>query len=466
LEVLVTRFSLLLVACTATLGLAAGQSAQEQSKSSFKPVELQIGASFVGYDPQEALGINGSGTFSPKGLGLAPSFRFTFEPIALPFGGLAFTAGYRLGNDVPLEYGTDAKADLQHKSQLSLGALVRVGVTENFDLSAGFETRNDWMYASEIFGTETEHSVWRPWLRFGARYLFDRGTNITPFVGAEASFALTPVEVNPWNYYHDYAMNTGDMPLGRIDFTKASPESFAKGNMPLYEFAAVIGVRFGRHGYCGAAPAPKAAKVKEPKPPKAEKPKPEKKPEPVVDKKPEPVVEKTVEKVVEKKAEEPITVVVVTPEPEKPPPVAEKVVEKVEKKAEVIEIEGIRIHFVTNDAGSSEANNRTIVKNWAAKYKNVVDPKALLVTGHADKRGSHAHNLALSTRRANTLAGYLRAEGVNVPAANVKGRSWDEPIADNDTPEGLAKNRRAELGVNAPNYKIKSMMEGNIVGHN
>jgi outer membrane protein OmpA-like peptidoglycan-associated protein len=446
-----------LVACTATLGLAAGQSAQDGSKSRFKPVEIQLGASFVGYDPQDAFGVNANGTFSPKGLGMAPSLRLTFEPIALPFGGLAFTAGYRMGNDVPLEYGTDAKADLQHKSQVSLGALIRVGVTEKFDFSAGFETRNDWMYASQLLGSETQHTVWRPWLRFGARYLFDRGTNITPFVGAEASFALTPVEIDPWNYYHDYAMNTGDMPLGPIDFAQVSPESFAKGNMPLYEFAVVAGVRFGRHGYCGPAPAPKA---KEPKPPKAEKPKPvvEKKPEPVIEeKKPEPVIEKKPEPVIEKKPDEPITVVVVTPEPEKPAPV-------VEKKPEVVDIEGIRVHFVTNNSASSEANNRAIVKAWAAKYKNAVDPKALVVTGHADKRGSHAHNMALSTRRANTLAGYLRAEGVNVPAANVKGRSWDEPIADNDTPEGLARNRRAELGSNSPNYRIKSMMEGNIVG--
>jgi outer membrane protein OmpA-like peptidoglycan-associated protein len=458
LEVLVTRLSLLLVACTATLGLSA---AQDDPRSSFKPVELQLGASFIGYDSQEAFGAIGTGTFSPKGLGMAPSFRLTFEPIALPFGGLGFTAGYRMANDVPLEYGSDARADLQHKSQISLGALLRVGVTDNFDFSAGFETRNDWMHAAQIAGTETEHAVWRPWLRFGARYLFDRGTNVTPFVGAEASFALTAIEVDPWNYYHDYAMNTGDAPLGRIDATKVSPESFAKGHMPVYEVAVVAGVRFGRHGYCGPAPAPKV-KAEKPKP----EPKAEKKPEPVVEKAPDPIVEKAPDPIVEKKPdpiveqEKPITVTVVTPdpEPERPPVVAQP---------QIVEIEGIRIHFVTNDAGSAEANNRAIVKSWAAKYKNAVDPKYLTVTGHADKRGSHAHNLALPTRRANTLAGYLRAEGVNVPAANVRGRSWDEPIADNDTPEGLAKNRRAELGVNDANrYRVKSMMEGNIVGVN
>jgi outer membrane protein OmpA-like peptidoglycan-associated protein len=462
LEVLVTRFSLLLVALTATLGLEAGQPVKADSKSSFKPVELQLGASFIGYDSKDAFGRDGTGKFVPKGLGLAPSLRLTVEPIALSFGGLAFTASYRMANDVPLEYGSDAKADLQHKSQISLGALLRIGVTEKFDFSAGFETRNDWMYASQIAGSETEHTIWRPWLRFNARYLFDRGTNVTPFVGAEAAFALASVDVNPWNYYQDYAMNTGDTPLGRIDTSVVSPESFAKGHMPAYEVAVVAGVRFGRHGYCGAAPAPK---------PKAEKPKPEpkveKKPEPVVEKKPEPIVEKKPEPIIEKKPEpepeKPVVVVVVTPDPE---PVVEKKPEPVaEKKFEVIEIEGIRIHFITNDA-SAEAGNRAVVKTWATKYKNIVDPKSLMVTGHADKRGSHAHNMALSTRRANTLAGYLRAEGVNTPAANVKARSWDEPIADNDTPEGLAKNRRAELSVIGSKLRIKTMVEGNVVGVN
>jgi outer membrane protein OmpA-like peptidoglycan-associated protein len=451
LEVLVTRFSLLLVACTATLGLSAGQSAQEYPKTRYKPVELQLGASFIGYDSADAAGLDGSATFAPKGLGITPSFRFTFEPIALPFGGLAFTAGYRMGNDVPLEFGPDAKSDLQHKSQISLGALLRIGIRDNFDFGLGVETRNDWMYASKLKGSETEESIWRPWLRLNARYLFERGTNVTPFVGLEAAFALASVEVNPINYYHDYAMNTGYAPLGPINTSVVSPESFARGHMPTWEVAVVGGVRFGRHGCCGPAPEPK---------PKAEKPKPAPAPEPgklVV----EPVVERPPEPAKPvAEPEKPVVVYVV--EPDKPVEVAPPA--KVE--AQIVEIEGIRIHFVTNDALSAEANNRAIVKNWATKYKNMVDPKFLVVTGHADKRGSHAHNLALSTRRANTLAGYLRAEGVNVPAANVKGRSWDEPIADNDTPEGLAKNRRAELGVNSPNYKIKSMMEGNIVGIN
>jgi outer membrane protein OmpA-like peptidoglycan-associated protein len=450
-----------LVACTATLGLGAAQSAQDDSQSKLRPIDLQLGASIVGYDSKDAWGTDGTTTtFSPKGAGFAPSFRFSFEPVALPFGGLAFTFGYRMGNDVPLEYespiGTrDGRADLQHKSQISIGALLRGGVTENFDFGLGLETRNDWMYASELRGSETEHTVWRPWLRINGRYLFDRGTNVTPFVGVEAGFALSAVDTHPLNYYHDYAMNTGDAYLGDIDTSVVSPESFAKGHMPIWEAAVVAGLRFGRHSPCGSAPVQK---------PKSVAPPPEKPveaPPPQVEVAPPPVEEAVAPPVVDAAPPPPAEVVA--------PPVIEQVQEQAVPEAktelQIIEIEGLRMHFVTNDA-TSEANNRAAVRNWAAKYKKIVDPKTLMVTGHCDKRGSEAHNRALSTRRANTLAGYLRAEGVNVPAANVKGRSWDEPIADNDTPEGLAKNRRAEITVTGPKYKIVSVLEGNVIGIN
>jgi len=455
----VTRFSLLLAACTATLGLAAGPPAQDNPRSSFRPIELQIGASFMGYDSQDTSWEWGKATVSPKGLGLAPSFRLMFEPIALPFGGLGFTASYRMTNDVPLQYGDVAtNSNLRHKSQIALGAILRVGVTDNFDFGVGYETRNDWMRASRMVGSESEHTVWRPWLRLNARYLFDSGTNITPFVGAEAGFALAAVEVNQLNYYRDFVMNTGDAFLGPVDRPVISPESFAKGHMPIWEAALVGGVRFGRHGVCGQTPAakPKAEK------PKTEKPKADGKPQPRPEVNPGPLPGAIPVPV--PKVSVPGTVPAAEPKPvAESKPVAEVKPEPA-AKADVIEIEGIRIHFITNDSASAETNNRTIVKTWAAKYKSVVDPKDLVVTGHADKRGSHAHNMALSVRRANTLAGYLRAEGVNIPAANVQGRSWDEPIADNDTQQGLAKNRRAELGVNGPKYRIKSMMEGNIVG--
>jgi hypothetical protein len=129
---------------------------------------------------------------------------------------------------------------------MSLGALLKVNLNENIDLGVGVDGRQDWMFAKGLKGTDSEDNAWRPWLRVQGRYLFDRGTNITPFVGVEAAFALSAVEVLPSNYYRDYAINTGWEPFGPIAGNVPSPESFTRGHMPLWEVAVVGGVRFGR----------------------------------------------------------------------------------------------------------------------------------------------------------------------------------------------------------------------------
>jgi hypothetical protein len=247
-EVPVTRFALCLVAVTASLGLAA----QEKPSLAYSPCEVQIGASLVSYDPQTVTGPNGSADFTPKGLGMAPSLKVSVDMVPFKIGPLdasvLFSAGWRFANDVPLEWdGANVPLDLQHKSQMSLGALLKVNFNKNLDFGVGLDERQDWMLAGGLAGTDSQESVWRPWLRAQARYLFDRGAGLTPFVGAEFAFALAPVEVNPINYHRDYVINTGWELLGPIYGPSPSPESLARGHMPLWDLAVVVGVRFGRH---------------------------------------------------------------------------------------------------------------------------------------------------------------------------------------------------------------------------
>jgi hypothetical protein len=246
-EVPVTRFALCLVAVTASFGLAA----QEKPRLAYSPCEVQIGASMVSYDPQNVVGPNGSADFTPKGLGMAPAFKVSVDMVPFKIGPLdasvLFSASWRFANDVPLERdGANVPLDLQHKSQMSLGALLKVNLNKNVDVGVGLDERQDWMLANGIAGTDSDDNVWRPWLRAQARYLFDRGAGITPFVGVEFAFALAPVEVVPSNYYRDYVINTGRDPLGPIAGAAPSPESLARGHMPLWDLAVVAGVRFGR----------------------------------------------------------------------------------------------------------------------------------------------------------------------------------------------------------------------------
>jgi len=69
------------------------------------------------------------------------------------------------------------------------------------------------------------------------------------------------------------------------------------------------------------------------------------------------------------------------------------------------------------------------------------------VEGHTDADGSEAYNLDLSRRRAEEVVRLLVGYGVN--GENISGGGYGEtrPVASNDTPEGMAKNRRIEFKV-------------------
>jgi len=66
-----------------------------------------------------------------------------------------------------------------------------------------------------------------------------------------------------------------------------------------------------------------------------------------------------------------------------------------------------------------------------------------VIEGHADWRASQAYNLPLSERRAEAVRDYLVAGGIEPDRLTTVGYGELRPAADNRTPEGLQKNRRA-----------------------
>lgn len=92
--------------------------------------------------------------------------------------------------------------------------------------------------------------------------------------------------------------------------------------------------------------------------------------------------------------------------------------------------------------------------------RSVLDPFAdslrgdtaalLLIVGHTDSTGSEAINNPLSVARAQSVRDYLAARGVASARMQIEGHGEREPVADNTTDAGRAKNRRVEIFLREP----------------
>lgn len=69
----------------------------------------------------------------------------------------------------------------------------------------------------------------------------------------------------------------------------------------------------------------------------------------------------------------------------------------------------------------------------------------LTVVGHTDNIGTEEYNNALSLRRAQSVVGYLKANGLGHVSFMQLGQGESQPVADNSTKEGRALNRRVEI---------------------
>jgi outer membrane protein OmpA-like peptidoglycan-associated protein len=69
----------------------------------------------------------------------------------------------------------------------------------------------------------------------------------------------------------------------------------------------------------------------------------------------------------------------------------------------------------------------------------------IAIHGHTDNVGDEKDNLILSEKRAATVMRYLILEGISPARLQYKGFGESQPVADNTTEEGRAKNRRTEF---------------------
>jgi len=69
------------------------------------------------------------------------------------------------------------------------------------------------------------------------------------------------------------------------------------------------------------------------------------------------------------------------------------------------------------------------------------------ISGHTDNVGKTEDNLKLSTNRAQSIVDYLVSKGIDMKRLSFKGYGATQPVADNSTDEGRAKNRRTTFTV-------------------
>lgn len=101
---------------------------------------------------------------------------------------------------------------------------------------------------------------------------------------------------------------------------------------------------------------------------------------------------------------------------------------------------------VSFDTGSAaiKPNMRPILDQFASGLANEPNTEIRII-GHTDNTGSAAINDPLSVQRAASVRDYLAARGVSPQRVTIAGMGERQPVADNNTPQGRAQNRRVEM---------------------
>jgi len=123
----------------------------------------------------------------------------------------------------------------------------------------------------------------------------------------------------------------------------------------------------------------------------------------------------------------------------------DKVISKAEEKAIVAKLDLKGITFKSNSNELTAQSSETL--DAAAQALVANSTIKLEIQAHTDSAGSDDHNMNLSSQRANTVKSYLVGKGVEESRLTAKGYGETTPIADNNTAEGRAANRRVEFKV-------------------
>ncbi len=102
--------------------------------------------------------------------------------------------------------------------------------------------------------------------------------------------------------------------------------------------------------------------------------------------------------------------------------------------------------FFDFDKAVLKPEGKAKLDDVASKVKDI-NLEVVIAVGHTDSVGSDAYNQKLSVRRAEAVKAYLVSKGIAKDRVYTEGKGEKQPVADNKTAEGRAKNRRVEIEV-------------------
>jgi OOP family OmpA-OmpF porin len=88
----------------------------------------------------------------------------------------------------------------------------------------------------------------------------------------------------------------------------------------------------------------------------------------------------------------------------------------------------------------------TSLDNLVGQIKSLA-LEVIIATGHTDSVGTDAYNQKLSVRRADAVKKHLVSKGIAANRIQIEGKGESQPVADNKTDDGRAKNRRVQIEV-------------------
>ncbi len=102
--------------------------------------------------------------------------------------------------------------------------------------------------------------------------------------------------------------------------------------------------------------------------------------------------------------------------------------------------------FFDFDKSVIKPEGKAKLDDLVGKVKDI-NLEVIIAVGHTDSVGSDAYNQKLSVRRSEAVKAYLVSKGIEKNRVYTEGKGEKQPVADNKTKEGQAKNRRVEIEV-------------------